>query len=462
MTGNQVEEGQGLTRAHLTNFTQTTRRQEAHRRGRPSPSPEPTHQSLLLPRVSSDILRRAYNEPNSSRFDNVLHSHGAFLAVESNIGVAFGADSSQNRIVGLEVAQNAGASAKHGSCPPSPNNMVADNKITNGASMNYAQDLENSTAPTNGHLPLAVQGMFADDSPFKGLLPVSMRPPDEFLDTFKAASGHRPNPAIINLKANEPENGQLKQTHILPAPPHPDPHFPPDFPRYHRTQNMNEIAAYLANAGYVISLGGPPLASLKYGIIVVPVGEERLLFGGKAPSETFNQDFLDAIEDAWDTYEKGPISQLSQDPRSPGQHRRQQGGLHAIDSDSDDFVRHRFDDDFPAHSLQDLRNFETKPSKNEAGFGIKASGSRDDAIKPPIPEAIQIEQTAQAELTETAAAWTTKSIKTRKRLSAKKAGQARANCNQKVTSTKTSTSMSLGIIKTQKRPRTKLPVAESA
>jgi hypothetical protein len=42
---------------------------------------------------------------------------------------------------------------------------------------------------------------------------------------------------------------------------------------------MNEIAAYLANASYVAALGGPPLADLKYGIIIVPVGEENLLFG---------------------------------------------------------------------------------------------------------------------------------------------------------------------------------------
>lgn len=42
---------------------------------------------------------------------------------------------------------------------------------------------------------------------------------------------------------------------------------------------MNDMGAYLANASYTVSLGGPPSADLKYGIIIVPVGEESTLFG---------------------------------------------------------------------------------------------------------------------------------------------------------------------------------------
>lgn len=56
--------------------------------------------------------------------------------------------------------------------------------------------------------------------------------------------------------------------------------FPADFPRYTTVSRMAETAAYLANTDYVISLAGSPLNDLKYGIIVVPVGEESLLFGG--------------------------------------------------------------------------------------------------------------------------------------------------------------------------------------
>ncbi len=54
-----------------------------------------------------------------------------------------------------------------------------------------------------------------------------------------------------------------------------------DFPRYRKIQSKTEIAAYLANASYVVSLGGPPLADLEYGVIIVPAGTEIELFGRK-------------------------------------------------------------------------------------------------------------------------------------------------------------------------------------
>ncbi len=66
---------------------------------------------------------------------------------------------------------------------------------------------------------------------------------------------------------------------------------------------MNEIAAYLANASYVVSLGGPLLADLKYGVIIVPSGEEPLLFG-PAPETAITQDFIDAIDDANRNYDR--------------------------------------------------------------------------------------------------------------------------------------------------------------
>jgi hypothetical protein len=76
----------------------------------------------------------------------------------------------------------------------------------------------------------------------------------------------------------------------------PKPRLPPNFPVYHSTHNINEIAAYLTNASYVISLGGPPLADLKYGIIVVPVGES-LLFDPKM-NQVWSREFIDTIDDA--------------------------------------------------------------------------------------------------------------------------------------------------------------------
>jgi hypothetical protein len=90
---------------------------------------------------------------------------------------------------------------------------------------------------------------------------------------------------------------------------------------------MNEIAAYLANASYVAALGGPPLADLKYGIIIVPAGEEALLFG-RPPDFAISQEFIDAIDDANRHYDKALR-------------------IHDPDKDIEEYARHRFDDDFP-------------------------------------------------------------------------------------------------------------------
>jgi hypothetical protein len=114
---------------------------------------------------------------------------------------------------------------------------------------------------------------------------------------------------------------------------------------YHCTQNMNEIAAYLANASYVAALGGPPLADLKYGIIIVPAGEESLLFG---PGSNFvmDQDFLDAVSDANRDYEKALQ-------------------MHDPDEDSPEFLRHRFDDDFPSVSADAHKGVELNQTQQE-------------------------------------------------------------------------------------------------
>jgi hypothetical protein len=107
----------------------------------------------------------------------------------------------------------------------------------------------------------------------------------------------------------------------------PEPPFPANFPAYHSTQNMNEIAAYLANASYVVALGGPPLADLKYGIVIVPAGEEGLLFG-RPPDFAISQAFIDAIDDANRDYDRALR-------------------MHDPDKDIEEYACHRFDDDFP-------------------------------------------------------------------------------------------------------------------
>lgn len=53
--------------------------------------------------------------------------------------------------------------------------------------------------------------------------------------------------------------------------------FPDGLPRYRQVSNFHEIGAYLANANHDVSLGGPALKDMSYGIIVVPAGEEKTL-----------------------------------------------------------------------------------------------------------------------------------------------------------------------------------------
>jgi hypothetical protein len=121
---------------------------------------------------------------------------------------------------------------------------------------------------------------------------------------------------------------------------------------------MNEIAEYLANASYVVALGGPPLADLKYGIIVVPAGDESLLFS-RSPDFVLNQDLIDSIDDANRDYDRALR-------------------MHDPDKDSEEFVRHRFDDDFASVSAGVQQNVEVALPKEE--------GSATDGIDEPQPK----------------------------------------------------------------------------
>ncbi|KAK4033776.1 hypothetical protein C8A01DRAFT_49694 [Parachaetomium inaequale] len=155
-----------------------------------------------------------------------------------------------------------------------------------------------------------------------------------------------------------------RQQPPIDSPANPDPRFPANFPTYHCTQNMNEIAAYLANASYVAALGGPPLADLKYGIIIVPAGEESLLFG-PSPDFAIGQDFVDAIDDANRDYDRALR-------------------MHDPDKDSEEFVRHRFDDDFPSVSAGPQQNVEATLAKNdgEGERGVQDDDATEDAEEP--------------------------------------------------------------------------------
>lgn len=67
----------------------------------------------------------------------------------------------------------------------------------------------------------------------------------------------------------------------------------------------------------MVSVGGPPLTDIKYGIIVIPAGDERLLFGQQPDKEASNH--------------------LKEALRRP----RNGVGLHDVDRDSEEFLRRR-------------------------------------------------------------------------------------------------------------------------
>ena len=55
---------------------------------------------------------------------------------------------------------------------------------------------------------------------------------------------------------------------------------PNGLPPHYSVSGVVELSSYLASSSYIVSLGGPPAADLKYGIIIVPHGDEELLFTG--------------------------------------------------------------------------------------------------------------------------------------------------------------------------------------
>lgn len=116
--------------------------------------------------------------------------------------------------------------------------------------------------------------------------------------------------------------------------------LPAKSPRYRDIHGMNDMGAYLANASYAVSLGGPPSADLKYGIIVVPVGEEGSLFG-KQPSDVMTPSFIQEVYDS-----------------RYARHMAAEEDYHEASHDSAEFLRPRFASvasaDRSLHSLDGL------------------------------------------------------------------------------------------------------------
>ncbi|KAK4034043.1 hypothetical protein C8A01DRAFT_39472 [Parachaetomium inaequale] len=295
-----------LTRDNLQQFTAAERRERAHRRGRSTPSPEPdfhTYQSedsYVSPPRGGD--KSGSGQEETPCRDHVSDQQPADVPATSEASLA---DQYTDKPV-----------EDWGDPPFETSSAHNDPDITNPS---HSGGLEEAM-PNPGHQP-----------------------------AHRSILYHRPNIPRHPPPQQAPPEHESPTTSANPAP-----HFPPNFPAYHCTQNMNEIAAYLANASYVAALGGPPLADLKYGIIVVPVGEESLLFG-RPPDFVASHEFLDAVDDANRDYDRALR-------------------MHDPGEDSEEFKRGRFEDGFGSVSVGAHRNVEVGPGREGKGEGEGGGG----------------------------------------------------------------------------------------
>lgn len=122
------------------------------------------------------------------------------------------------------------------------------------------------------------------------------------------------------------------------SPAHPSELFPP-----HRTVNgAAELASFVAASSYIVSLGGPPLPDLRYGIVIVPVGDESLLFNGYGDHAAMPAGFAKEVH--------ARSKQVKQDLRAElGRKRAEEGFdrfatevVEELDEEERDFYRQRW------------------------------------------------------------------------------------------------------------------------
>ncbi|KAL2017281.1 hypothetical protein VTK56DRAFT_2350 [Thermocarpiscus australiensis] len=324
-----------LTRGNLEQFTAAERRDRAHRKGQSTPSPEPDlheYESEVSYRIPAEVMARYKQQPRqlhpSLMVPLPFNVGPSSLQRPPNKSVEMELPRSDRNSAGHAVGLDPGAGKSHAPDDPRTGDSSANNHANDAAE---GRSRAHSGSPPAGHEPNAP---IADDffSQFRRNLPPRL--PDS-------------RPAIPRQQPKE-------------WPSKPEPRLPSNFPAYYSTQNMNEIAAYLANASYVAALGGPPLSDLKYGIIIVPAGEESLLFG-RSPDFVISEEFRDAIDDANRDYQRALR-------------------MHDPDKDSPEFVRHRFKDDFPSVSAEDFQRVELTPPQQDKGEEEKVAA--DEAANP--------------------------------------------------------------------------------
>ncbi|KAK3991466.1 hypothetical protein QBC44DRAFT_392989 [Cladorrhinum sp. PSN332] len=295
-----------LSRENLEGFKVATRKEAAHKRGRSTPSPSPDFHDY-----QSDASFLPENHPDLPRVQCVQQTKSEQEAYEAK----WGAPAVIHEPADLPLQE-----------------VKDDDDHDDDLQLKAKEQLE---AAVRGELPPGTKAIFPQDQAILDDWTAPRLPQEEYhgvVDEIVAnqVAKHQ-GPQLPDVRPEIPRQQESDE-----PPEKPNPQFPVNFPAYHCTQNMNEIAAYLANASYVVSLGGPPLGDLKYGIIVVPAGEERLLFG-PSPEFSFNQEFIDSVEDA---------------NRDYGRALR----MHNPSLDSAEFVRHRFEDGFRSVSPHEQRN----------------------------------------------------------------------------------------------------------
>jgi hypothetical protein len=68
--------------------------------------------------------------------------------------------------------------------------------------------------------------------------------------------------------------------------------FSPNLATYQCTVNINQLGTYVVITSFVVTLGGRPLSDIKYGVIIVPVGEESVVIG-RQPTDAFIRTYQD-------------------------------------------------------------------------------------------------------------------------------------------------------------------------
>ena len=378
-----------LTSDNLRRFTRETRREQARERGQSTPSPEPKFRSesnsTLSSRIKAHAPRRQSSTASQKARNKYIKEHSAEIwnringfapqqtsslvaaaggtpqkgavlgderrdgekpldtvtaaAAKTTAAVASSSQPQNNRVEMRAPEQQAAAIGAGATSPPGPDQPAVNRRPV------WVDGISRSRCHSPVR-PSLKKSWFEKDSPFRGSGPGATQP---------QAAGAKFN----TIGTDKPSKAA-------------EPRFPPNFPTYRATQSLNEAGAFLANASYFISVGGPPLADIKYGIIAVPVGEEGVLFG-RQPDHVESQGFLDAVADA--------KREFYRDVR-----------MHDMDEDSDEFLRPRFDDYEPADPpIESFRGVEQMPPrlvgretsevaspdrKTRAGRGGKGGGKR--------------------------------------------------------------------------------------